>query len=218
MRGEHAGPVQARFADRTKAGAALGDELAGRELTDPVVLGLARGGVVVAAAVARRLGADLDVLVVRKLGHPHAPEVGLGALAEDGEPVYDEIGLAAAGLMRSDLADTVASERAECRRRKAAYRGDQEPVDVSGRTVVLVDDGVATGVTARAALLSLRARDVAWLVLATPVAASGALAQLDQHTDDVVALLMPPDLVAVSRWYERFDQTEDDEVVRLLRA
>jgi len=210
--------VLTRFGNRTQAGAALGDELASRDLTDPVVLGLARGGVVVAAAVARRLGADLDVLVVRKLGHPRAREVGLGALAEDGEPVYDDRGLAAAGLMRSDLPDTVASERAECRRRVAAYRGDRGSVDVSGRTVVLVDDGVATGVTARAALLSLRTRDVAWLVLATPVAASGALAQLDQHTDDVVALLMPPDLVAVSRWYERFDQTEDDEVVRLLRA
>ena len=210
--------MQKRFGDRAAAGAVLGDELATRQLTDPVVLGLARGGVVVAAAVAHRLGADLDVLVVRKLGHPRAPELGLGALAEDGEPVYDDVGLAAAGLLRSDLADAVASERAECRRRVAAYRGDRGQVDVSGRTVVLVDDGVATGVTARAALLSLRARDVAWLVLATPVAADGALAQLDRHTDDVVALLMPRDLVAVSRWYVHFDQTGDDEVRRLLRG
>ncbi len=208
-----------RFADRATAGAELGRRLAAGELPDPLVLGLARGGMVVAAEVALALGADLDVLVVRKIGHPRQPELGLGAVAEGGDPVYDDAGLRAVGLTRTDLADVVATERAECARRVATYRGDsQRPaaVEVAGRTVVVVDDGIATGVTARAALRSLRARSVGRLVLATPVATLTALAALRQDADDVVSLLAPAQLDAVSRWYDVFDQTSDDEVVRLL--
>jgi len=205
-----------RFADRTAAGAELGRQLSVSGLTDPVVLGLARGGVVVAAEVARALGADLDVLVVRKLGHPRQRELGLGAIAEGGDPVYDDAGLRAVGLTRDDLAGVVAAERAECERRVATYRDGRVAAGVAGRTVVVVDDGVATGVTARAALRSLRGRSVARLVMATPVATMTALARLRQDADEVVSLLVPAHFEAVSRWYDVFDQTSDDEVVRLL--
>lgn len=211
---------EAPFTDRTAAGRALGDLLAGRRLADAVVLGIARGGVVVAAEVARVLevevGTDLDVLVVRKLGHPWRPELGLGALAEGGEPVYDDAGLAVMGLTRADLADVVEVERAECLRRVQAYRGGRPASEVADRTVVVVDDGIATGVTARAALQAVQARGPARLVLAAPVASSPAIAQLEQYADEVVVALVPAHLSAVSRWYEQFDQTPDDEVVRLL--
>ena len=207
---------ETRFADRATAGAELGCRLAARSLPDPLVLGLARGGMVVAAGVALALGVDLDVLVVRKIGHPRHRELGLGAIAEGGHPVFDDGGLRAAGLTPDDLADVVAAERAECERRVATYRGDREAAGVAGRTVVVVDDGVATGVTARAALRSLRGRSVGRLVLATPVATMTALAGLRQDADEVVSLLVPARLDAVSRWYAVFDQTSDDEVVRLL--
>lgn len=205
------------FADRTAAGRELGAELARRGLDGvPVVLGLARGGVEVAVEVARALDAELDVLVVRKVGHPLQPELGLGALAEDGEPVFDETGLARTGLDEDDLAEIVAAERAEARRRVEVYRGGRPPVEVTGRPVVLVDDGIATGVSARAGLRSLRSRKPSRLVLAVPVASAEALEQLAADADEEVALLVPRRFGAVSQWYERFDQTTDAEVVALL--
>lgn len=205
------------FADRTAAGRELGAELARRGLDGvPVVLGLARGGVEVAVEVARALDAELDVLVVRKVGHPLQPELGLGALAEDGEPVFDETGLARTGLDEDDLAEIVAAERAEARRRVEVYRGGRPPVDVAGRPVVLVDDGIATGVSARAGLRSLQSREPSRLVLAVPVASAEALEQLAGDADEEVALLVPRRFGAVSQWYERFDQTTDAEVVALL--
>ncbi len=205
------------FADRAAAGRALGRELARRGAGDhPVVLALARGGVEVAAEVAHVLDADLDVLVVRKVGHPRQPELGLGALAEDGQPVFDEAGLARTGLTPEDLVDVVSAEREEAGRRVRAYRGDRPAVDVAGRTVVLVDDGIATGVSAHAALRAVRARGPARLVLAAPVASVEALEKLAGEVDEVVVLTVPDRFGAVSRWYERFGQTTDEEVVRLL--
>jgi putative phosphoribosyl transferase len=204
------------WTDRGDAGEHLGRRLADQQLPTPVVVGLARGGVEVAAPVAAMLGAPLDVLVVRKVGHPRQPELGLGALAEDGPVVWDDAGLADAGLAPADLADEVAAERAECRRRITAYRSGRGGVPVAGRTVVVVDDGVATGVSARAALRSLRDAGVARLVLAAPVVAAQTMSALESEADDVVTLLVAQRLGAVSRWYADFRQTTDDQVVRLL--
>ena len=179
--------------------------------------GWARGGVEVAAPVAAKLGAPLDILVVRKVGHPHQPELGLGALAEDGPVLWDDSGLAIAGLVPADLAQQVAAKQAECGRPVTAYRSGLRRVPVTGRTVVVVDDGVATGVTARAALRSLRDAGAARVVLAAPVVAAPTMAALRAEADDVVALEVAQRLGAVSRWYADFRQTTDEQVVSLLR-
>lgn len=210
------------FADRRAAGRALGARLTDLDpaLADPLVLGLPRGGVVVAAAAAEVLGAELDVLVARKLGHPDQPEFALGALAEGGEPVWDPVSLRRSGLDPGDpeLARVVAAERAELARRVTAYRGARRLTPTAGRAVVLVDDGIATGATARAALRALRGRPdpPARLVLAVPVGAPGSLAALSPDADTTVALLAPRGFTAVGRWYAAFGQTPDREVLDLL--
>jgi putative phosphoribosyl transferase len=181
-------------------------------------MGLARGGVVVAAEVADTLRTDFDVVVVRKLGHPRRPELGLGAIAEDGEPVYDEMGLARALLSHDDLADVVEGERKECRRQVEIFRGDRPLTSATDRTVVLVDDGIATGVTARAALRFLRAQRPVRLVLATPVASRTAMDRLRSEADEATALLVPNRFGSVSSWYRQFDETPDEVVTQLLAS
>lgn len=207
-----------RFADRTDGGRRLADALAGRHLPDPVVLALPRGGVPVGAEVADRLGVPLDVLVVRKIGAPGRPELGVGALAEDAEPVWDDEGLAVLGLDRADLAETVAAERRELRRRLDRYRRGRPPVPVQGRTAVVVDDGLATGGTALAAVRAVRGRGPARVVLAVPVGAPQAVTRLVREADEVVCPLVPERFTAVGLWYERFGQTSDEEVEALLAA
>lgn len=205
-----------RFADRRDAGRRLAVAVAGIEPSDPVVLALPRGGVPVGFEVARELGAPLDVLVVRKIGAPFQPELGLGALAESGEPLLDERSLRRLGLSPDDLAPTVAAERAELARRLERYRRGREPLAVEGRTVVVVDDGLATGGTAHAAVLAVRARGPAAVVLAVPVAAPETLDRLRPEVDELVCLQAPTRFAAVGQWYEVFDQTSDEEVEALL--
>lgn len=208
----------ARFLDRPAAGRALAERLAVLELVDPVVLALPRGGVPVAAAVATALHAPLEVLVARKIGLPGHPEFGVGAIAEGGEPLFDEAVLSQLRVSGQDLADTVRREREELARRVARYRGGRPLPELAGRDVVLVDDGLATGVTARAALRVLRARQPGRLVLAVPVGAPDAARLLAADADDVVCVLQPEGFGAVGAWYERFDQTSDEQVLELLRA
>jgi putative phosphoribosyl transferase len=210
--------VVRRFRDRRDAGERLGARVATLDLRDPLVLGLARGGVVVAAEVARALGAPLDALVVRKLGAPGQPELGVGALAETGEALVDESTLRLLGIDRTALDPVIARERAELQRRVARYRGGRALAPFAGRDVVVVDDGLATGVTARAALRAVRRRHPRRLVVAVPVGATDTVARLvaERDADDVVALETPSDFFAVGAWYDRFDQTSDDEVVALL--
>jgi predicted phosphoribosyltransferase len=185
-------------------------------LTDePVVVGLPRGGVVVAAEVAAAVNGRLDVLVARKLAQPTAPELALGALAEGGSPVWDDAMLRRMGLHSADLADIVATEREELARQVSAYRGNRPAPDVHGRVVIVVDDGVATGATARAALRAVREQGAARLVLAVPVAAPESVASLTE-ADEVVTLLAPAQFVAVGRWYDDFAQLTDDDVRRAL--
>jgi putative phosphoribosyl transferase len=204
------------FRDRTDAGRRLGARLAGLGLPEaPLVLGLPRGGVTVAAEVAVALAGRLDVLVARKLAHPQQPELALGALAEGGSPVWDTRMLRHMGLHSEDLGNVVARERQEIARRVATYRPDRSAPDVRGLVVVLVDDGVATGATARAALQAVRDQGAARLLLAVPVAASESLATFTD-ADEVVTLLAPADFVAVGRWYDNFAQLSDEDVRRAL--
>ncbi len=205
-----------RFKDRFEAGRKLADELRKQSLTDPVILAMPRGGVPVGFEVARELGAPLDVVVVRKIGAPFQPELGVGALAEDGEPLLDEGSLERLGLVPDDLEETIDSERAELQRRMRRYRGDRPPVAVEGRSAVIVDDGLATGGSARAALQAVRQRGPSRLVLAVPVSPPETAARLAADADDLVCLSTPEQFMAVGQWYRDFDQTSDEEVVELL--
>jgi predicted phosphoribosyltransferase len=206
------------FADREDGGRRLASELRRRTWADPVVLGLARGGVPVAAVVARRLGAELDVAVARKIGAPGHREYGVGAVTPDGPAIYDEAGLRALKLTAARMARAETRERAEARRRLARYRAGRVPAGLTGRDVLLVDDGLATGVTATAALRDLRAARPRTLVFAAPVAAPGAVARVLAEADDVVCVAEPPDFRAVGQWYADFRQLGDDEVLDLLTS
>jgi putative phosphoribosyl transferase len=211
------------FADRDEAGRRLAGEIArlcppGSSEQRPLVLALRRGGVPVAAHVAEAIGAELGVVVARKIGAPGRPEYGIGAIAEDGPPRFDIEALDALGVTETDLAGTVAAERAELARRIERYRGDRPLPSISGRTVVVVDDGLATGVTAVAALRWLRLRAPARLLLALPVCAPEARAVVDAEADLVISLHMPPFFRAVGRWYHDFDQLTDADIDRLLHA
>jgi predicted phosphoribosyltransferase len=201
------------FLDRHDAGVALGARLATLSLSDPVVLALPRGGVPVAEGVATALGAPLDVVVVRKLGVPFQHELAMGAVGEDGVLVLDEHMVRAAGIGPDELQTAEVRERAELDRRVRRYREGSARLPVTGRTAVVVDDGMATGSTAKAACLVVRAGGASRVVMATPVASSHAVALLRDVADEVVVLEVPGLFVAVGQWYRRFDQTDDDEVV-----
>ncbi|MCK2217435.1 phosphoribosyltransferase [Actinomadura sp. ATCC 31491] len=204
------------FADRAEAGALLAERLP--DARDPVVLALPRGGVAVAVPVARRFGAPLDVLVTRKIGYPPQPELGVGAIAEGGEPVFDLALLHRLGLTPESVAGVVEEERRELARRVRAYRGERALPPLEGREVIVVDDGLATGGTARAALRAVAAAKPARVTLAVPVGARGTVEALRQEADEVVALLTPVDFRAVGQWYEHFEQLSDEDVLDLLGA
>jgi len=205
------------FKDRQDAGRRLAERLETFRVSSPVVIGLPRGGVVVAAEAARLLGAPLDVVVVRKLGAPGRPELGIGAIGEGGIVALNQELIDLLGVSEPELAAVEAREVEELNRRVAAYRGDREAVQVAGRTVVVIDDGLATGYTARAALRVLRNRGVARLILAVPVSARETADALQEEADEVVVLEAPFGFGAVGQWYDDFRQTGDEEVLRLLR-
>jgi putative phosphoribosyl transferase len=206
-----------RFADRREAGRRLAERVAAAGLKDPLVLALPRGGVPVGYEVARELGAELDVVVARKVGVPWRQELGAGAVCADGPPVFDAGVLQLSRLTPAELEPVVERERAEARRRLQRYRGDRPPRSVKGRSVVVVDDGLATGVTARAALAELRRRDAAHLTFAAPVCAAEPAAHLYGEADLVICAHRPNDFIAVGRWYVDFTQVTDAEVVELLQ-
>ena len=208
------------FRNRAEAGAVLAAEVAQRLRDVPpakiVVLGLPRGGVPVAAAVAQALQAPLDVIVVRKLGVPSQPELAMGAIGENGMRVLNGEVLAVTGVRESEVAEVERRERDELERRAALYRANRPPIDLAGKTAVIVDDGIATGSTAAAAAQIARQAGAERVIIATPVAPPTTIRRLATVADDVIAVRTPENFFAIGEWYADFSQTSDDEVRRLL--
>jgi putative phosphoribosyl transferase len=210
----------ALFADRDDAGERLAEVLAAVPAlhgSDVVVLGLPRGGVPVAFHVARALGAPLDVIVVRKLGVPGHSEYAMGAIGEDGVRILDDEVVRGLGVREREIALVERAERAELDRRLRRFRGDRAQVPLTGKTAIVVDDGVATGSTARAACRVARAHGATRVVMAVPVAPPGWEEGFASDADATVAVATPEPFRAVGQWYVNFDQTTDDEVASLLR-
>ena len=207
---------QTRFADRSDAGRRLGQRLLPFAYENPLVIGLPRGGLPVAREVALALHAPLDFLAVRKLGAPHNPEYGIGAVAEGGVRLIDAEAIAILGLPNSAVDAIAARETAELERRASLYRDGRPPLNISGHTAIVVDDGVATGVTDSAALRALRRTGPRRLVLAVPVCPPDSARRLGEEADEVVALQRPPRFFGVGQFYEDFAQVSDEEVVSAL--
>lgn len=200
------------FGDRAEAGRLLAEALRGKVGPGAVVLGVPRGGVVVAAEVARALGLPLDVLVVRKIGAPGNPEYAVGAVDEEGHVVGGTSGVASDAYLQ----EAAREGREEIARRLRVYRQGRGSLEVSGKEVVLVDDGIATGMTLLSAVDSLRRRGASRILVAAPVAAADAAALLRGKADELVTLEVPPDFYAVGQFYREFGQTTDAEVISLL--
>jgi len=208
------------FRDRDHAAALLADAVEAAGPKDPVVLALPRGGVPVAVPVAERLGAPLDLLMVRKLGMPGQPELAGGAVVDGPahEVVFNEEILAASRLTEADFKPAIEEQLAEIERRRHLYLGDHPPVDVTGRTAIVVDDGIATGATVKAALKALRKRDPAAIWLAVPVAPADAVPEFKALVDKLICLETPSPFWAVGAHYSRFDQVSDAAVAAAMRA
>lgn len=204
------------FKDRLDAGRQLASRLARYTALEPVVVGLPRGGLPVAAEVADRLGAPLDIIVVRKIGLPWQPELGIGAVAEGGIRVLNDVLVEEVGLEPIELEAATARERVELARRVHRYRGERSAVPVDGRVVIVVDDGLATGYTARAAIEAIRRGGARRVILAVPVAPEESVAAMRGGADEVVVVDTPPRFFAIGDFYEDFAQTSDEEVVSLL--
>jgi putative phosphoribosyl transferase len=204
------------FTNREQAGRQLAERLKTERDDDVVVLGLPRGGVPVAFEVALALDAPLDVIIVRKLGVPVQPELAMGAIGEDGVRVLNTEVIDLAQISTRALAEVERREQAEVERRSRQFRGDRPRVPIEGRTVVIIDDGIATGSTARAACAVARAHGARRVILATPVAPPSAVAELTGAADEVVVLETPEQFFAIGQWYDDFTQTPDREVTDLL--
>lgn len=207
----------ALFKDREDAGRTLAGLLTSRNLEpDPIVLGLARGGVPVAFYVARELGIPFDAFVVRKLGVPYQPELAFGAIATGGARILNEQLVAAVGLSDQQI-DEITAEQAEIlERREQRYRGDRRGPHIAGRTVILVDDGVATGASLAVAIRAVRRSNPARVIGAVPVAPRRSCAKLARELDDLICVATPEPFVGVGAWYKNFDQVDDDQVRALL--
>jgi putative phosphoribosyl transferase len=210
------------FQDRQDAGRQLAQRLTplGDQSPPPVVLGLPRGGVVVAAEIARELHAPLDVLVVRKLGAPFQPELAIGAVTDGPQPRYilNQDLVSGLGVDDDYLRHEIAQQFEEVKRRQDFYRHGRQAAPIHGRTVIVVDDGIATGATVRAGIAALRQDQPSKIILAVPVAPPETVDILKREVDEVVCLHSPPNFMAVGRFYANFDQTTDEEVIDALDA
>lgn len=206
------------FASREDAGRQLANRLKTMGLVDPVVLALPRGGVPVAAEVARALNAPLDLILVRKIGVPWQPELAAAAIVDGERPdlVLNDSVMHALGIKTSDIDGAAQTQLEEIERRRKLYIGERQPVSVRGRSAIVVDDGIATGTTARAALQALRRRQPKTLILAVPVGAPDSLVELETHADQVISLESPPGFYAIGQFYADFHQLSDQEVIELL--
>ena len=206
------------FADRREAGRELAARLSTyQDRDDVVVLGLPRGGVVVAFEVAEALHAPLDVYVVRKLGVPGQEELAFGAIASGGVRVLNPEVIQAAGLQQAEMDAVAAREGAELERRERLYRGDSPPLALGDKTVILVDDGLATGASMRTAIVSLESHRPAWVTMAVPAAPQSTCRDLEREVDEAVCVLTPEPFFSVGQWYVDFSQTSDAEVIDILR-
>jgi putative phosphoribosyl transferase len=208
--------VPVRFRDRSDAGRRLAARLEGFRGQDVVVLGLPRGGVPVATEVARALAAPLDVLVVRKIGVPFQPELAMGAVGEGGVLVVNQRVVALSGATSAELEEAEQRERAEVDQRVRRFRGDRRQIPLTGRTAVLVDDGIATGSTARAGCAVARALGATRIVLAAPVCPPDSARQLAADADELICLELPRAFTAVGQFYADFRETRDADVLELL--
>jgi putative phosphoribosyl transferase len=204
------------FRDREDAGRRLGERLEQYRDEDPIILALPRGGVPVAYEISRALRAPLDIFIARKLGAPRRKEFGIGAVAQGGVLVLNERAVEVLEIPEEYIVRAVREETEEIERRLRLLRGDRPEPEVGGRTAILVDDGIATGVTARSAVEALRRRGPRRLILAAPVCAQPSAELLRPEVDELVCLKAPPDLAAISLWYEDFYQVPDEEVTELL--
>jgi putative phosphoribosyl transferase len=207
-----------RFDDRLEAARLLADVLVAKAHRDAVVLALPRGGVPLAAEIARRLDAPLDVILVRKIGVPHRPELAVAAVVNGDHPkiVVNEDVAAMSGLDEKAIKRLADVQLAEIRRRRTLYRAGREQVPIKGRTAIVVDDGIATGATVRASLKAIRRREPQRIILAVPVAPASTLTRLEDLVDEIICLYTPDPFLAVGACYREFDQVSDAEVVRLL--
>jgi putative phosphoribosyl transferase len=216
LRGENVHYEETPFEDRKDAGRQLAERLARYEDENSIILALPRGGVPVGYEIARALAAPLDIFIARKLGSPGRRELGIGAVAQGGVRVLNARIVQALDVREEYIERVAAKETAEIERRLRLLRGDRPEPEVRGRTVILVDDGLATGVTARAAILALRRRVPRRLVLAVPVGALQAIETIRSEADELVCLKVPSDLMAIGFWYLNFEQVPDEEAIKLL--
>lgn len=205
------------FIDRADAGRQLAEALEGRVERGGLVLAIPRGGAVVGAEIARKHGLELDLIIPRKIGSPQNPEVAIGAVTQDGSTIINEHLVEMLGITEHELDEAISREKKEIKRRMSLYRGVEKYMEVAGRQVIVVDDGVATGYTMSASLRSVRKAHPKELLLAVPVAPSDTLTLLKNEVDYAVCLHAPADFYAVGQFYKRFDQTSDEEVIRIIK-
>lgn len=208
-----------QFADRAEGARELAKKLKSYVgQADTIVLGLPRGGVVTAAVVAEELGLPLDIIVARKIGAPMSPELAVGALTADGAVHLNKPLMATLNVTEEDVAETIEAEQAEAKRRQTTYRGDRPPLDMKNKVVVLVDDGIATGATMKAAVVASKKGGAKKVIVAVPVLPAESVGDMAKAADELVYVMAPDDFMAVGEFYSEFRQVEDEEVVKLLSS
>lgn len=205
------------FEDRKEAGRRLGQSLRKYKFEKPIILAIPRGGVVIGSEVAKTLKAPLDVIIARKIGVPSQQELGMGAVAEGGIEILDKKLIKSLRIPKNLINEIIMKERAEIERRKAVYRGDRPMINIENRVVILVDDGLATGVSAKAAIMRIKKLNPRKIILAAPVCAFDSARDIKRLVDELVCLVTPPEFNAVGTWYTNFKQVTDEKVKSLLK-